>query len=515
MPVAARPSAQSIPIFQWKFLSPAGKAAVDASLEAILHQSIKNVTLIVLDENGKPYTGLVRVTQDSTSFIFSVGGLAPGDLELRSQEYLTLTPSRSYRLWCPWKEVEPSNGSWNGDCFRYVGNLLRQNGLVDLHVDVGPYTPLGSPSTLPEWATALKFDALKNAMKQYVEAMASHFKGQADYYHLWPEANMGGANGNWPLDQIVEIIKMEALTIRAIDPRGKICVDLYELSSNAVQAVAETYGTSVGMHSWATEVFVEHLLDAQVPFDVIGIEPRYGSGWVEKQGGIDTLYNRLIALERFGKEIFIYEDAAASYIKPSLVTDRGFWAPQYLWHGQPSEEKQAEYMIAETIIALGNPKVTGVRFFALVDGTDRIPELWFTGVVYENGTKKQAFYTLRDFWGNLTTHTTIQSMNGIPTFIGLAGEYTVTAEGYLPVKIQVTEEPVAQSIKVTLTSANLRTVSTSTSGASQASTLAQTQAPSTGKVILAVAATAGIILVIVLIAFRIRRKKNDAKFAPF
>lgn len=147
-------------------------------------------------------------------------------------------------------------------------------------------------------------------MREYVETVVSHFKGRIHQYGLWWEANAWYGNGYWPLDRIVDIIKMEALTIRAVDPSARICVELVNMTPDTWQYD----NLQQRAHDWTTEYFVQQLLAVEVPFDVLGLETHIGTGWIG--GGVDTLYNRLIELAKFGKPIYIWEDGLDSYIPP-------------------------------------------------------------------------------------------------------------------------------------------------------------------------------------------------------
>ena len=420
---------------EWKTLSTEEKVAVNDSLNSIISRTMQSVTLRILNDAGIPYTGSVHLTQDSTSFI-SMAGYGPYHMVngawVSSSEYFKLTPSRSYYIYAPWKEVERIKGTFDFGTANSLYAELRAEGMTDFHVEVGPYLTAGEISrwnSLPDWAKSLDFNSLRAGMKGYVEALTYSFKGRVQYYHLWTEAN--AAYGNWPIERIIDIIGMEADAIHAIDSRAKVCIDLDNISQGSLRYL--------GGNTWTTEDFVQRLLAAAVFFDVIGLEPHYGDGSPSRAGGIDTLYHRLIDLAKFGKPIFIWEDGLPSFIEPQYLTDQEWWGLRYLWHGVPSEEKQAEYMLAETIVALGNPSVIGLRFGWLYDEGPNQPLFWhhFSGVLYGNGTMKRSFNTIEEFWNTMTTNSTIYSDNGVATFRGLTGNYTIRVEGYQPFAVHV------------------------------------------------------------------------------
>jgi len=403
----------SIPNYQWQFLSASEKAAVDASLKVIMNERFKNITMNVVDASGVPYTGTVRVTQDSTSFIHFAGDPdgaweGPWLRDYSWRQYLALSPSRSYTIAgsARWNIAEPVRGTFDFSNFDSQWNWAAHHGMVDFHLNIGPsFGPCCY--WIPEWAKNLDYDSLKSAIQEYDEALVSHFKGRVQYYEIWWEVNGHRSNNNWPMAHIIGIIKMEALTIRSMDPSARIYVDFIDTR----------WGSDPENGDWTIEDFVKQLLASGVPFDIIGDETEYGNYW--PGAGIDTLYNRLIAIAKFGKPIYVWEDSLGSHDGPEC--DR----PE-TWHGTPSEDKQAEYMVAETLVYLGNPSVLGVHWFELQDY-----DACHCGVIsYPDGARKKSFYALEQLWNSLMVNETVQIVNGVAAFRGLAGNYSISVEGY-------------------------------------------------------------------------------------
>jgi hypothetical protein len=411
--------AASIPTYQWQFLSAPEKAAVDASLKVIMNERFKNITVNIADPSGTPYTGTVRVKQDFTVFM-NAAGWPDGD------DYLAMTPSRTYSIIADWSRLEFAEGTFYFDSIEQELAGAAWMGATNVHLNIGPHFSIcpGCPS-LPDWAKTLEYDSLKSAIKEYDEALVSHFKGRIQYYQIWWEANADYGNANWPLDHIIDIIKTEAVTIRAIDPNAQIIIDLANFPNP-------------GPNNWSVEYFVQAMLSAGVPFDIIGLEMHIGVGTSMAVGGIDTLYDRLNVLAKFGKPLYVWEDGLPSSIDPGSLPS--WMSVQWMWHGEPSEEKQAEWMVAETLVYLGNPSVLGVQWWALQDySTDHL----HMGVIsYPDGAKKKSFHALEQLWNSLMVNETVQSINGVATFRGLAGNYSISVQGYEPatVPIQVAED---------------------------------------------------------------------------
>jgi hypothetical protein len=267
--------------------------------------------------------------------------------------------------------------------------------------------------------------------------------------------------------------------------------------------------------NWTTEFFVQQLLAAGVPFDVVGIETHYGEGDAWTEGDIATRYNRLITLSKLGKPIYAFEDGLESHIDPNSIK-LDYWAP---WHGEPTEAKQAEYMVAETLVYLGNPSVVGVRWYQLQDEPWDAPQHRYQGVlIYPNGSKKESFYALQNLWGNLTTHANIQSEDGVATFTGLPGDYSISAQGYLPVKVTVTEAASTMTFKITFqsiytTSTTLQTISISASGLVQSSAIRSEQGVLSGQYVPAVTVAFIAAVVVVSLVFIFTRRNRSTKLA--
>ena len=510
---AAEANSPIIPNYQWQFLSPSEKAAVDSSLQAIRDQRIKNVTLSIADENGRPYTGPIQVAQDSTSFIYFVGdpNFPEPDTPDSWSHFLALDPSRSIDLWAVWRVVEPQKGVYNFGPVDSNYNEYAAHGIVNFQAQIGPeYFPHGAAysyaNTLPDWAQSLDFQSLEGNMTNYVHALVSHFKGRIQFYHLWIEANAWFGNDNWPLDRIIDIIKMEALTIRATDPAAEVCVDLVYLTPDGLQ-----FAMQHGSSNWTTDYFAQQLVAAGVPFDVLGLETHIGSGGGDVAGDVATLYNWLNELARFGKALYVWEDGLESYLPPDFMAKQGQQWCSFLWHGTPSEAKQTENMVGETLVYLGNPSVIGLDWFRLYDDSAFRNENSNDGVFYANGTAKMSFYAIERFWDSLMVNETVQSVNGVATFKGLAGNYSISAEGYgaEPSTVHVSEGQQNTFSLVLRSTTSITSITPTTSGPVYANTTAA--AP---KLIentwLILAATFAIVIVFAAIIMRRRNLSGES-----
>ena len=257
----AEANSPSIPNYQWQFLSSSEKAVVSASVSAIMSQRIRNITLEIADSSGFPHAGALQVTQTSTEFLNWVGWLE-GDWP----NYLAMDSSHSRELELDWSVIEPVRGTWDFSGSDWGLKDAIAHGMTDFHIWLGPYFAPCCYS-FPDWAKPLEksalsnatnYQALKDAMRDYVETVVSHFKGRVQLYELWWEANAWYGNGHWPLDRIVDVIKMEALTIRATDPAARISVDLVYEVANELQYLKNSNWRASTV-TWTTEYFAQQL----------------------------------------------------------------------------------------------------------------------------------------------------------------------------------------------------------------------------------------------------------------
>jgi hypothetical protein len=513
--LAPEASSPGIPNYQWQFLSAQEKADVDASLKVIMNERFKNVTLNISEDAGAPYVGSLRVTQTSTDFSDFAGFECDYQADL-----LAVNPSRSCMVHARWDQVEPVRGEWDFSTSDSEYTDAVRHNMNDLHMFLGPSVEKCPPYNccyIPDWAISLwesagnssDYESLKSTMREYVEAVVSHFKGRIEQYELWWEANAFYGNDYWPLDRIIDIIKMEALTIRAVDPAGKIFVDLVWITPDEIK-----YLDGSSNNNWTTEYFVQQLLAAGVPFDVIGLETHIGTGSVDHAGDVTTLYNGLIELAKFGKSLYIWEDGLESYLPPVWVAQqRGSWWWVGTWHGTPSEAKQAEYMVAETLVYLGNPSVIGVRWVTLWDNPVWSTNLSDCGLISTNGTRKKSFYAVEALWNSLMVNETVQSINGVVTFVGLAGQYSISEESYEvePSVIHVFEGKQNTFSLVLRSTTSITGITSTTSGSVTANKTVPSQVPQLVENPVLILAGALGIAIVLFAAIILRRRKPSSQ----
>jgi hypothetical protein len=221
----------------------------------------------------------------------------------------------------------------------------------------------------------------------------------------------------------------------------------------------------------------------------------------------------LIKLAKFGKPIYVWEDGLESYLPPDWLAEMEKccgWVET--WHGTPSEAKQAEYMIAETLVYLGNPSVIGLRWLFLYDATP-----WFNndsdaGVIYANGTRKMSFYALEHLWNSLMVNETIQSVNGVASFRGLAGTYSISAEGYGvgPSSFHVSEGKQNTFSLVLRSTTSITGIASTTSGSVTANKTAAEPVPQPiENPVLILAGALGIVIVLLATIILRRRKPSS------
>jgi hypothetical protein len=312
--------------------------------------------------------------------------------------------------------------------------------------DLGLYYPnYGSDSeNFPSWTDPDDVDGrFKQDYEDYVRAIVTQFKGKVHMYRVALEVNIGqwtGALTGRDYEWAVEWIKWQCDLIHSIDPDVLICVDL---ADERISGPWEVNPQTISWQEWQSygllppqamyeDEFVQMLIDAEVDFDVIGLEVH--PGWNTNLKEID---DDLTLLEQFNKPIYIWETFVPSADDPDTV-DMAISRGEYPEGGYTEEFQRDQLLALFRMVMEDHPMVIGIQYLGFVDNPQGVWELSPGEPVYgsllrADGTPKPAYNALKDYWfslfanGEATTDT-----DGEISFQGLAGIYEVTIqkEGY-------------------------------------------------------------------------------------
>jgi hypothetical protein len=296
-----------------------------------------------------------------------------------------------------WGDFEPVDGEfdWNeSDNFISDNNdkyIVFRVGLPFEATGSGDFR-IGGEGTPPWLENSLSNPSLRSEYGEFLNALANRYKDDLDMWWVGEEVNLGGDGLSW--EEQKDWVTWQVEIIREVDTKTNIAISFGSwenyheiIPSNAVHEIAG-----------AQELIIDG-----VDFDVIAIEYHYGT---LQDGDIDDLKQALLDLKDVGKKIFIWEVFYPGGTD-SMYEDNWDWA--YPPVGGYSEEWQAEQLYETLKLAYEDTMIIGINMFHFQEITynEIDPTDWeagwrcHAGLVKNDGTPKEAYVKVRDYWRGL------------------------------------------------------------------------------------------------------------------
>jgi hypothetical protein len=303
--------------------------------------------------------------------------------------------------------------------------------------DMGLYPPNRQNNIngglIPAWTEPLDVDGkFREAYGDFLQAAVTRYQGTIDIYRIGLESNLGNWNGGlegkgyaW----LVDWIKWQCDTIKAIDPHALISVDMIDmLNAFPEQDPQTTDWSMIGTPNpmWETQ-FAQLLIDAGADFDLIGIE--YHPGWNTSLEQVDW---NLEQLEEFGKPIYIWEFFVPSGDEPEVLENctRQNVCPEE-GYSEAFQSRMAVDFFQKIIE--DHPSVVGIEYLSLVDNPniDLGPGAPHSaGLLHLDGSPKQAYTAIRDYWYSLFySGDLITDPQGQVQFQTIPGWFKISVDG--------------------------------------------------------------------------------------
>lgn len=382
-----------------------------AQAEKDIEKSRKgDVTVTVVDASGQPRSGLsVQYAQMSSSFLF---GASYPRVDSRSWSFMKEAGINYATMTFSWRSTEPNPG-----VFRLGPREPSPSKKIDFLRHFG-FAGLGHNLMLAPWAGSnpdyvvnSSFEEYKRMVYPHVYEVVSAYK---DDVKIWNVCNEP-LNENFFLTltstQIIEIIKEGTRAIRDADPTARILIN----GSNE-------------MHGVALYAFLEEAIQANVDFDIIGLQLTYNiytmslNSWGNHsefpRRTLTSMAEMIDKYSTLGKKIAI---TAFSGQSESTETMKGYW-------GQPwSQDLQAEYLKAGYTLFYSKPQVESITWWYTTDAPPLAPFTYHCSLLDEKNQPKKSYYALKQLIRSWTTSgTAVTDANGQVGFRGFGGIYEVT-----------------------------------------------------------------------------------------
>ena len=319
----------------------------------------------VVDVAGWPVEGVeVRWVQEARDFQFGVQ--APFEPNAWGQLLRMGVNHAAAQL--DWQSTEPASGLWTAgataaawavDILPAMGVSQRGAALVWLE-----------KQNSPDWVRQTPAAELAALVDEHVRALAHMLTG---HVALW-EALTDPAFES-PED-LVRVARASTLALRDADPTTPIMVRFKNLLGEG------RIGSPIEI--------TRRLLDADIDFDVLGVDLRYNGyshAAIAERRSLAQMQEGLSDLALHGKPIHITAASVPSAPHPDDVKRAGHWARRW------SPELQAVYARALYVMLFSHPAVEAITWEGAFDtGTETVAG----GLLNKAGTPRPAFHALAD-----------------------------------------------------------------------------------------------------------------------
>jgi len=407
------------------------------SLQRIELHRKKDVTLKILDEEGKPISG-TKVTYDQTShdFLFGTWEFGKWRPPLQAVGLMKDAGINYAVIGFFWSSTEPTSNH-----IKYISVpsdvKVQGHNVVWFHDQWG----VGDATYL----YSLDFPQLREEVYDHVYQVVKSSKGRVQYWTLVNELE-GSWTNHWhlELEQLVDIVDVSCRAARNADPSATIILNF---AVPAGEAAGYRYGVLGEARGYVPFELLQRIVERKIDFDAIGLQLYYGN--VRQIDGAGHPARDALAISRildwyaqFNKPIFITEvSVPSSYLKGREDFQYGYW------HALPSEQTQSDWLRIFFTIAYSKPYVKCITWW---DGSDVDSFAHYGGVLDENGRPKLAYYTLKDLIRSWTTQgVSTTDSDGVAYLRGYAGVYRIQVKGYDAAEVHVSEHD-TNEITVTL-----------------------------------------------------------------
>jgi len=403
-------------------LTPADQALVEKAQADIERYRKSNITITVVDENGRPLEGVeIKFNQTDHNFLFGFNDFDPftlGAAQLMKQAGFNLFVATPY-----WSQVEAQPGEYKwGFLERQQVEELRNMGFkIKVH-PVVYHDPVLSPSFLRE----LSPPSIENENLAFVAELLRRVP-DAEIYELSNEANWEYMRAGLSIDQYVRLLDQAASMIRAVQPNATLVVN-----------TSHTFGEEPRMEYRFPDIspydWYRLLISENVDIDAVGAQYRPGYLSSEPnnlaQNSVPSLIQVTKTFDRFaalGKRVHISEFEVPSRQLPEMKRyDTLNW----------NETVQAAYVEGFYTLIFGKPAADSIAWWFISSAMPNFDDN--NGPrPFERGTSsltpKASYYTLKNLIMNhwSTRGAGYTDTDGTLKFSGFGGEYllTVTHDG--------------------------------------------------------------------------------------
>jgi GH35 family endo-1,4-beta-xylanase len=291
--------------------------------------------------------------------------------------YATIT---HYLISKSYQDFEPKEGQTQYNLRDAVFKELRKNNIT---VEGRPLFWF-YPSVTPDWLRNKSYSDLLKYVESHAKEVVSHYGDEMYAWEVVNEFHDWANELKLKPEQIVEVTKLACDVARAANP------NVHRLINNccpyAEYVQLKKWGEQDALYPQRTPYqFMEDLVEAGVDFTITGQQMYFPYRDLQ-----DTII-LIERLEKFNRPVQLTEVGVSSGpTKTSVDTGKlPISTEPYIWHGQWTEEIQADWIEGLYTLAYSKPWIEAVNWYDFVD-----PYAWINGgglLASTKGEKKLAY----------------------------------------------------------------------------------------------------------------------------
>ncbi|MCF7740275.1 MAG: endo-1,4-beta-xylanase [Candidatus Marinimicrobia bacterium] len=294
--------------------------------------------------------------------------------------FATLT----HYVWDTWYPLfEPQEGEYNWGIKDEITKFLLDN---DITIEGRPLFWF-HPWVTPKWLENKNFDQLKSYVDKHTRDLVGHYGNKVKHWEVVNEYHDWANIFDHTPEQITEIVRLACNKTKEINPEvSRLINNCSPWSEYVARGRMARMEASRPLRS--TRQFVKDLVEAEVDFDVLGIQAYFG------YRDLSDIMRMVERFEKFGKPIHITEIGTTSGPTFKTVMDKsmGIKKSPYDWHRPWDEELQADWLEQVYTLFYSRPNIKGINWY---DFSNFRPFIVNGGMVKANCEPKRSFYRLK------------------------------------------------------------------------------------------------------------------------
>lgn len=299
----------------------------------------------------------------------------------------------THYVWDSWYELfEPREGVYNWGIKDNIVRWLMEHNIT------AQGRPLFwfHPWVTPDWLEKKNFSELKQYMESHARNLVNHYGDKVLEWEVFNEYHDWANVHNHTPEQTIELVRFACDQTTAANPKVVKILNNCSLWAEYAATGRSSHG-EVDRPLRSPRKFIEELEEAQVDYDVIGLQLYF------PYRDLSEIVRMVEKFAVFGKPIYITEIGASSGPTQETIMNNQMGLPTgpFAWHRHWDDDLQSTWMEQMYTIFYSKPYIKAINWYDFADFRTFIPN---GGLIRENATPKMSYERLKKLlgeWGQL------------------------------------------------------------------------------------------------------------------